>query len=275
MAVMCRVLEVSRSGCYAAHNRPLSVRSTMDLTVRLKIIELHEAHHQAPGTIKMRQLLLNAGVVCGRDRVARLRELAGVQSLRTKRFKNMFRVHKVEPPAPDLVQRGFDVDELDRIWVGDMTFLTTRAGSVCLAVYIDLCSRLVTGWAMGATGTAMLAMTALQSGITARQPAPGLICHTDQGAVYTATKYRALLSDTKMLASMSRKGNCHDNAVVESFFSSMKNELTHNFIYDDAAAAKKAIGNWIDVHYNQERLHQSLDYRTPAQVEKLHRLTPD
>jgi putative transposase len=275
MAVMCRVLEVSRSGCYAAHNRPLSLRSTMDLTLRLKIVELHEAHRQAPGTIKMRELLHNAGIECGRDRVARLRQLAGVQTLRTKRFKNMFRLQKVEPPAPDLVQRGFKVDVLNRIWVGDMTFLLTRAGMVCLAVYIDLCSHRVIGWAMASTGTAQLAMTALQNGINTQQPPGGLICHTDQGAAYTATRYRALLDDTKMLPSMSRKGNCHDNAVAESFFSNLKNELTHHYVYDDAAAAEVAIGDYINVYYNQQRLHQSLDYRTPAQVEALHRLTPD
>jgi putative transposase len=272
---MCRVLEVSRSGCYAAHNRPLSARSTLDLTLRLKIEEIHKAHREAPGTIKMWRLLRDQGVQCGRDRVARLRQLAGIQTMRTKRFKNMFRLQKVEPPAPDLVQRGFKVDALNKIWVGDMTFLLTRTGSVCLAVYIDLCSHRVIGWAMAPTGTAFLAMTALRNGIDAQQPQGGLICHTDQGAAYTATRYRNLLSDTQMLPSMSRKGNCHDNAVAESFFSNLKNELTHNFIYDDAASAETAIGDYIDVYYNQHRLHQSLDYRTPAQVEALHRLTPD
>jgi len=274
MSVMCRVLEVSRSGCYAAHNRPLSVRSTMDLTLRLKIEELHQAHREAPGTIKMWRLLRAEGIECGRDRVARLRQLAGIQTKRTKRFKNMFRLQKVEPPAPDLVKRGFQVDALNKIWVGDMTFFLTRAESVCLAVYIDLCSHRVVGWAMAPTGTALLAMTALQNGIDAQQPSANLICHTDQGAAYTATRYRELLSDKQMLPSMSRKGNCHDNAVAESFFSSLKNELTHHYIYDDAASVEKAVREYIDVYYNRCRLHQSLDYRTPAQVEMLHRLTP-
>lgn len=275
IAVMCRVLQVSRSGCYAEKNRPLSLRSKQDLELRSKIEALHAAHRQTPGIIKTWRLLNSSGVQCGRNRVARLRSLAGIETLRTKRFKNMFRLKKVEPPVPDLVQRGFKVTGLNKVWVGDMTFLTTRAGSVCLAVYIDLCSHRVVGWAMAPTGTALLGMTALQNAIGVQGPPSGLICHTDQGAAYTATRYRALLADTQMRPSMSRKGNCHDNAVAESFFSNLKNELTHNFVYDDAAAAEKAIGEYIDVYYNQLRLHQSLNYQTPSQVEALHRLTPE
>jgi transposase InsO family protein len=264
---MCHVLGVSRSGAYAAHNRPLSLRNRQDLTIIEKITELHEAHRQAPGVIKMWRLLQGVEVECGRNRVARLRAVAGIETLRHKRFKNM-RVHqKIEPPASDLVKRGFAVGELNKVWVGDMTFIRTREGSVCLAVYIDLCTHRVIGWAMAPTGTAKLAMTALQKAIDAQQPLGGMICHTDQGATYGATLYRALLQENAIRPSMSRKGNCHDNAVAESFFSNLKNELTHHYIYDDAASAEAAVGDYIDVYYNQHRLHQSLDYRTPAQVE--------
>jgi transposase InsO family protein len=271
IAVMCRVLKVSRSGCYAAHNRPLSLRSCEDLALRARIAELHEAHRQAPGVIKMWHLLRNKGVVCGRNRVARLRQIGGIETRRTRRFKNMRVYQKVQPPAPDLVQRGFTVEAANKIWVGDMTFLTTRSGSVCLAVYIDLCTHCVTGWAMAPTATAKLAVSALQNGIDAHQPTGGIICHTDQGSVYASALYREYLADNQMHPSMSRKGNCHDNAVAESFFSNLKNELTHHYTYDDAASAEVAIGDYIDVYYNQQRLHQSLDYRTPAQVQALHR----
>lgn len=264
---MCRVLDVCRSGLYAARNRPLSLRNRQDLEVIAKMRELHESHRQAPGVIKMWRLLQSIKVECGRNRVARLRSIAGIETLRHRRFKNM-RVHqKIEPPAADLVKRAFAVAELNKVWVGDMTFIRTRSGSVWLAVYIDLCTHRVIGWAMAPTATAKLAIDALQKGINAQRPQADMICHTDQGATYGATLYRELLQDHTIRPSMSRKGNCHDNAVAESFFSNLKNELTHHYIFDDAASAEAAVGDYIDVYYNQHRLHQSLDYRTPAQVE--------
>jgi putative transposase len=165
------------------------------------------------------------------------------------------------------VQRGFKMAAPNRAWVGDMTFIPTRRGHLVLATYIDLCTHRVTGWAVAPSATAKLAITALQNGLDRQKPSQGLICHTDQGSAYGAAVYRDHLRENAIKPSMSRKGNCHDNAVAESFFSNLKNELTHHTVFEDHASAELAINDYIDVYYNQQRLHQSLDYRTPAQME--------
>lgn len=270
---MCRLLQVSRSGCYAAHNRPASLRSREDLALRARIEQLHEEQWRAPGVIKMWRLLQAEGVDCGRNRVARLRRIAGIETRRTARFKKMRTYQKTEPPAPDLVKRDFVVKTPNRVWVGDMTHIATRQGPLHLAAFIDLCTHRVIGWATAASQTAKLAITALQSGIERQCPAGGLICHTDQGSQFASAMFRDHLRDHQIRPSMSRKGNCHDNAVAESFFSSLKNELTHHTIFEDQASAASAISKYIDVYYNQQRLHQTLGYRTPAQVENAHRCT--
>lgn len=270
---MCRLLQVSRSGCYAVRDRAPSLRSREDLALRARIEQLHEEQWRAPGVIKMWRLLQAEGVDCGRNRVARLRLSAGIETRRTTRFRKMRTYQKTEPPAPDLVQRRFAVKKPNRVWVGDMTHIATRKGPLHLAAFIDLCTHSVTGWAAAVSQTAKLAVTALQAGIERQRPAGGLICHTDQGSQFASTMFRNHLRDHQIRPSMSRKGNCHDNAVAESFFSNLKNELTHHTIFDDQESALSAITEYIDVYYNQQRLHQTLGYRTPAQVQALHMCT--
>lgn len=215
----------------------------------------------------MWHLLRDEGIECGRNRVQALRRQAGIETLRSKRFRNMRTYQKTEPAALDLIQRGFTMAKPNLAWVGDMTFIPTRQGSICLATYSDLCTHSVVGWAIAASATAKLAVTALQNGLDRQKPPDGLICHTDQGSAYSATVFRNHLIKNKMKPSMSRRGNCHDNAVAESFFSNLKNELTHHVTFDDRASAELAINDYISVYYNKQRIHQSLDYRTPAQVE--------
>lgn len=268
---MCRLLQVSRSGCYAAQNRPLSLRSREDAAIRARIEQLHEEQWRAPGVIKTWHLLRAEGVICGRNRVAKLRRIAGLENLRTTRFRRMRTYQKTEPPAPDLVKRQFAVKKPNLVWVGDMTHIPTRAGPMHLAAFIDLCTHSVIGWAAAASQTAKLAIKALQAGIERQRPAGGLICHTDQGSQFASSMFREHLREHQIRPSMSRKGNCHDNAVAESFFSNLKNELTHHQIFEDHQSALTAITEYIDVYYNQRRLHQALGYQTPAQAEALHR----
>ena len=267
---MCRIFQVSRSGCYAAENRPVSLRSREDLALRARIEELHEAHWRAPGVIKMWKLLKNEGRMCGRNRVARIRRTAGIQTARTRKFKRARQYQKLEPAAPNLVQQQFKVHVPNRVWVGDMTQIPTAQGPIHLAVYLDLCTHEVTGWAASLSQTAQLAVTALQAGVNRQRGVHGLICHTDQGSPYASKMYRDYLSDHSMLPSMSRKGNCFDNAVAESFFSNLKNELTHHTTFADHDEAESMISEYIDVYYNQQRLHQSLGYKTPAQAAAMH-----
>ena len=176
-----------------------------------------------------------------------------------------------DPVAPNVLARQFDlngVQRLDRVWVSDLTYVPTREGWLYLAVVLDLASRRIVGWAMGPSLEVGLALDALHMAIAARRPRAGLLHHSDRGSQYASAEYRAVLAAHGMLGSMSRKGDCWDNAVAESFFSNLKNELTHHYVYDDHAAAVEAVKDYIEVYYNTIRLHQSLGYKTPAQVQE-------
>jgi putative transposase len=267
LAAMCRVLGVSRSSYYAASKRVPSRRSTEDLALRAQLLSMHEGHAKIPGALKTWKLLNNSGIACGKHRVARLRKLDGIEARRKARFRVMRSHQKSEPPAQDLVKRAFIVAAPNKVWVSDMTTIRTREGWIHLAIVLDLFARRVVGWAIDATQAVSLPIAALKMAVVQRRPCAGLICHTDQGAVYGAASYRQVLTDHGLLASMSRKGNCHDNAVAESFFSNLKNELTHHTIYDKRQDAKEAIADYIEVYYNRRRLHQTLRYSTPADFE--------
>lgn len=264
---MCRLLRVSRSGFYAACKREPSQRSVEDLALREKIRTMHALHRLAIGGLKMWRLLNEQGTICGKHRVARLRKVEGIQASRKKRFRVMRDHQKTEPAAPDLVQRGFTVSAPNKIWVADMTVVQTREGWLNLAIVLDLYARLVVGWSTSSTQDASLPIAALNMAIKRRKPSADMICHTDQGSVYGSTSYRALLAEHGLRASMSRRGNCHDNAVAESFFSNLKNEITHHTIYDTRAEARAAIADYIEVYYNRMRPHQTLGYRTPTKAE--------
>lgn len=267
LVALCRALEVSRSGFYASRGRPASRHSTEDLALRQKIVEMHHQQRKVPGAIKCWLLLKESGIVAGKHRVARLRRLEGIEAKRNARFRVMGKHQNTEPPAPDLVQRAFTVVAPNKVWVGDMTTIRTREGWIHVAIVIDLYARLVVGWAIDRTQAATLPIAALRMAIAQRKPSAGVICHTDQGSVYGSGAYREVLADHELCASMSRRGNCHDNAVAESFFSNLKNEMTHHTIYDTRQEAKDAISDYIEVYYNRQRLHQTLRYRTPAAVD--------
>lgn len=267
---MCRVLEVSRSGYYAASLRPPSLHSNMDIALREVIVHRHSGHGQIPGAVKLWQELNQDGIACGKHRIARLRKLEGIAARRTQRYRVMHTHQHTEPPAPDLVQRAFTVAAPNKIWVGDITSIRTREGWLHLSIVLDLYARRIVGWAMDQTQTASLPIAALSMAIAQRSPGKNLICHTDQGSVYGSTAYRKVLTEHTLLPSMSRRGNCHDNAVAESFFSNLKNELTHYTTYDTRAEAQTAIADYIEVYYNRKRLHQTLGYSTPARAEALY-----
>jgi len=264
---MCRLLEVSRCGFYAWQKREPSRRSRADVALRQKIIEVHALHREVLGALKTWQFLNATDIPCGKHRVARLRKLEGIESKRKVRFRVMRQYNKIEPPAPDLVKRQFNPVAPNQIWVSDITTVRTREGWLHLAIVLDLFARKVVGWAMDSTQRTALPIAALQMAIHARKPAAGTICHSDQGSVYGAASYREVLALHGLQPSMSRKGNCHDNAVAESFFSTVKNETTHHSVYDTRQDAKAAIGEYIEMYYNRARPHQTLGYRTPAQAE--------
>lgn len=265
-------MRVSRSGYYAALERDASERSRQDLALRERLAQVHQQYRRAPGIIKTWKLLLAEGMQAGRNRIARLRRLMGIRTPRTQHFDKRRRCQREEPPAENLLRRHFAAGQPGRAWVGDMTAIPTRReGMLHLAAFLDIGTRKIVGWSTGAAQTGALAVTAVEAGLAKHVTKRGMICHTDQGSPFASTVFRTLLSSKGMRASMSRKGNCHDNAAIESFFSTLKNELTHHQMFDDHASAAAAIRDFIEIYYNQQRLHQTLGYRTPAEFEKLHR----
>jgi transposase InsO family protein len=200
--------------------------------------------------------------------VARLRREAGIETRRRRRFR-IVTEHRLNPlAAPDLIERRFRASEPDRAWVGDMTFVRTRQGWLYLTTLLDLYSRRIVGWAMGERPDETLVLNALEMALQSRRPKPGLIHHTDQGMIYRGTRYRKILQSLGARSSMGTKGSAYDNAVAESFFSSLKNELVHHCRFDTRDAARAAIFSYIELFYNRKRLHQTLGYRTPVEFEQ-------
>lgn len=267
---LCQVLAVSRSGYYTWRHRPASPRAQANARLVERMTQLHRQLKERYGAITLWRTLVAAGVPCGRHRVARLRRRHGLLARRVRGFRVVIEHHQCAPPAPNRLQQVFVASAPNRIWAGDLTAIATRAGWVYLAVILDLYSRRVIGWAMSPRPDQQVALTALQMALTHRRPRPGLIHHSDQGATYTSGAYQRLVSQAGLVVSMSRKGHCYDNAVVESFFSTLKNELVHDQDFLTREEAQAAVGEFIEVFYNRQRLHQTLGYVSPVQFEAVH-----
>jgi putative transposase len=266
---LCGALQVSRSGYYSWLTRPLSAREQANRQLLVKIKAVHQNSRQTSGSDKVWRQLIQKGEVCGRHRVARLRRINGIEAIRMKRFRASYGARNSEPMSCNILNRQFSRAEADRAWVTDTTFIATRQGWLYLAIVIDLYSRKVVGWALEARNNTELVCHALLMAIDDRQPKPGLLHHSDQGNTYTSHQYRGLLEQHKMISSMSRKGNCHDNAVAESFFGNLKNELTYHRDFKSRQEARSAIFDYIELFYNRNRLHQTLNYQTPVEYETM------
>jgi len=264
---MCQVLEISRSGYYDWRGRERSERSRHDEVLLTEIRKIHEQTKEAYGAIKTWQTLRQSGAICGKHRVARLRRLAAIEARRKRKFRLAYRARHSAPPAPNLLKWPFRAAHRDEIWMADVTFIPTRAGWLYLAVLIDLYTRLIVGWSMKDRPNQELVNEALLMAVEQRRPKPGLIHHSDQGILYASGSYVALLNRYAMVRSMSGKGNCYDNAVVESFFSSLKNEIIHHRDYHTRDQARSEIFEYIELFYNRRRIHQSLAYQTPINYE--------
>ena len=264
---MCGVLHVSRSGFYAWLARPVSARAETNRALTDQIVRWHHQTRRVYGAVKLWRTLNAAGIVCGKHRVARLRRVQGLEATRRRRFRVMTEHHQMPPPAPNRLQQHFAVARPNRVWVGDITAIPTRAGWLYLAAVLDLYSRRVVGWAMSPRADRALATDALTMALRHRQPQPGLIHHTDQGCQYVATAYRQVLALHGLVASMSRRGNCYDNAVAESFFSTLKNELVHDRTFLTHDEARSQVFEFIEVFYNRQRVHQTLGYVSPVAFE--------
>lgn len=264
---MCKVLSVSRSGYYDWQRRSPSKRSIRDKYLTAEIQEVHKASRENYGTIKTWEALRAKGINCGRHRVARLRKIHGIESRRTKRFKVTTMSKNTEWIAPNTLNRCFEVSKPNKAWVGDVTFIGTRNGWLYLAVLLDLYSRKVIGWAMSNRINKDLVLGALDMALKRRRPQATVLHHTDRGSIYGSDEYRNTLHAFGLEPSMSRKGDCYDNAVAESFFSTLKNELVCGQLFASRDHARSEIFKFIEIYYNRQRLHQSLGYVTPDAME--------
>jgi transposase InsO family protein len=267
---MCRVLAVWPSGFYAAHRRAPSARARRDQALRLKVRAAHTQSRQRYGAPRVHAELQAQGEHVAKKRIARLMREDGLVGRRPRRFVRTTDSGHADPIAPNGLDRQFGVDagsELNRVWVSDITYLPTREGFLFLAIVLELASRRVVGWAMRATLEADLALAALRMALADRQPPPGLLHHSDRGTQYTCGAYRGLLTAHGLVASMSKKGDCWDNAVAESFFATLESELILEADWLTRDAARQAVFEYIEAWYNRERRHSSLGYRSPAQYE--------
>ena len=265
---LCQTLGVSRSGYYAWRRRPASARTRANARLLEQLRQLHRQTKARYGAVKMWHALLAAGVPCGRHPVARLRHVHGLEARRTRRFRMVVEQRQFAAPAPNRLHQVFVAPAVNRIWVEDLTAIATRSGWLYLAVLLDLYSCRVIGWAMSAKPDQQLTLDALAMAVRQRRVRPGLIHHSDQGAQYSCLAYQRRLVTLGMTSSMSRKGNCYDNAVAESFFSTLKNELVHHHTYHTRDEASQEISAFIEGFYNRQRLHQSLAYLSPLEFER-------
>jgi len=271
VTVLCRVLEVSRSAFYAWQGRTPSKREREDIALTAKIKAIHTKNRGAYGSPRIHQELVENGEHLSRKRVARLMKEAGLSGLPPKRFKKTTDSCHNEPVAKNLLNRNFDVDVPNEAWVGDITSIWTWEGWVYLAVVIDLFSRKVVGWSAADHMRSELVEEALKRALTSRQPQSGLISHSDRGSQYASTRYQDLLDENEIVCSMSRKANCWDNAVSESFFGRLKVELIHQHAWATKHAVIREISSYIHHFYNPIRRHSANDGLSPDKFEQRHR----
>ena len=236
----------------------------------MEVKQIHHEFRQVYGSVKTWKELNKRGVACGKHRVARLRRIHGIEAQRRKRFKITTDSKHAKWIAPNRLNRCFKAERPNTIWVGDVTFIATRRGWLHLAVLLDLYSRKVIGWSMSSRIDKSLVLNALEMALIRRKmPSSEVLHHTDRGAVYASDEYQGILSTHGLTPSMSRKANCYDNAVAESFFSTLKNELVLGTIFESREEARSRIFEYIEVFYNRQRLHQSLNYMTPEEADIL------
>ena len=271
LSLMCRLLNISRSSFYAAERRAPSARAQRRESLRSVIAALYETSRGTYGSPRIYQALRDGDRPCGRHLIARLMREAGLRAKARRRFRPLTTDSKHGYGiAHNLLCRRFGVKEtggINKAWCGDITYIRTAEGWLYLAVLLDLGSRMVVGWAMRDSLESSLSIDALRMALARRQIKPGLLHHTDRGVQYASTDYRELLSRHKIVPSMSRRANCYDNAVSESFFATLKWELLERLKWQTRAAVRTAIFEYIEVWYNRLRRHSALSYLSPLQYE--------
>ena len=266
---LCRVLDVSPSGYYAWCKRPASQREMANQKLMDKIRAVHTESRETYGSPRVYQELKEQGVACSENRVARLMRLYHIRAKQTRRYKVTTKRNKRHPVAPNVLRRNFVSDRPNQKWLADITYIPTLEGWLYLAGILDLYSRRVVGWAMSDRITSDLTVNALMMAVCQREPAPGLIHHSDQGSQYTDEAYQTLLQAYGMQASMNGVGTWYDNAPMESFIGNLKMELVYHDVYHTRDEARVHLFEYIEAFYNRRRRHSALHYLSPDAYEQL------
>lgn len=264
---MCRFLKVSRSGYYAWCKRVESLRKKKDRHLKERIRVIHEQNKKRYGSPRIHAELRAQGIRCSRKRVERLMREMGLRARYKRQFKVTTNSKHDYPVAKNILNRRFQVGAPNKVWVTDITYIRTYEGWLYLAAVMDLYSRKIVGWAMSERMTTEFAISALKMAIRNRRPSKGLLHHSDRGSQYASHPYQKVLKKNRIKCSMSRKGNCWDNAPMESFFSTIKTECIDDGIYLSRAQAKREIFEYIEIDYNRKRLHSVIGYMTPESFE--------
>ena len=269
ICLMCRVLQVSRAGYYAWRKRAPSAHWLKDQRLLVQIRASHAASHGNYGSPRVVHDVRAAGERCSVNRVARLMRANSIRARRKRHWRTTTLSHHDLVVAQNTLNRQFNPSGPNQVWVSDLTYVRTRQNWLYLTVILDLYSRAVVGWSMSTDMTTPSVMGALQMAIQQRRPGKGLMHHSDRGVQYASQEYQQLLREHHIQCSMSRKGNCWDNACAESFFSTLKRECIHDQVYSNPQEARRHLFHWIEVVYNRRRRHSTLDYRSPLEFERM------
>jgi transposase InsO family protein len=269
IAELCGTLNVTRSGYHAWAGRKPGVRAQANAALLPLITQAHRESRQTYGSPRILNWLHQRGQRCGRTRIARLMRAAGLSSRPRRRFRPVSLTDSDHdlPVAPNRLRELAAPRQRDAVWVADITYVETAEGWLYVAGVLDGCTRRCIGWAMGESLATTLPLAALEMALKQRRPPAGLVHHSDRGVQYASVAYRQVLAQAGVIPSMSRPGNCYDNAAMESFWSSLKRELVHRCEFTTRAEARAAVFEWIEVFYNRERLHSALGYHSPVDFE--------
>ena len=268
IVIQCEVLRVSRSGFYSWRKRPPSVTATRRAALTQEVREVHRISRETYGAVRVHQALGQRGTKCDRKTVAKVMRAAGIRSKTSRKFRvTTTDSNHPHPVAENVLARDFTADKANQKWVADITYIATLEGWLYLAAVIDLFTRKVVGWSMSERIDSRLVVDALAMAVSRQLPDAGLIAHSDRGVQYASEHYQRTLTTHGIECSMSRRGDCWDNAPDESFFATLKKELVHHEVYETRTEARASLFEYIEVFYNRQRLHSSLGYVSPTDFE--------
>lgn len=268
VARMCRLLGVSRSGYLQWHARAPSDRTMANAVLDAQVAAVHAESGRAYGRPRIQRALRSQGVHAGHERIRRSLRRQGLQAVYRRPYRVTTDSQHSHPVAPNRLERRFDGWKPDQAWVADITYVPTAEGWLYLACVLDLGTRRIVGWSMSERLKAALACDALRMACWRRKPPAGVIAHSDRGVQYASREYRRVIDEFRLVQSMSRRANCWDNAAMESFFKTLKVERVDQVRYATRAQARLDIVDWMEGFYNQRRIHSSIGYRTPADLER-------